>query len=109
MLIELSAKGFFITAVIDALLKFSNESGCQGLNVNSSMAQFEGKEEVVFRRSWERCLIHGYLKIDERSISSFGTNQLINLFGEIEGFIKEEGISFDSFPIEANRKLSSRT
>jgi hypothetical protein len=28
MLIELSAKGFFIPAVIDALLKFSDESGC---------------------------------------------------------------------------------
>jgi hypothetical protein len=48
MIIELSAKGLSIPAKIDALLKFPYKSGGEGLNMNSSVAQFKGEEKMVF-------------------------------------------------------------
>src|SRR4030067_1347006 len=97
--------GFGAVERINALLKISNKSRFQILDMNTPGAQFEGEEKMVFRRGGEGRSIHGYFKIDQGSVSCLQTNQLINLFRKIEGAIKRQGMAFETFFIEANREL----
>ena len=49
MSIKLLAEGLPIPFKIDAPMELSQKSRCEGLNMNASMAQLKGEEEMPFR------------------------------------------------------------